>query len=587
MAQLDVPTWDWLCAREALRDSDGSPVLPQQHDDRDGTTRGVELTDVARELKLENGLVFAKILLLFVSQDNEPDLISLKTARTPVARLYNWSVLQAAMQRIMHVEIDMDTKALLVAGDTDVVLQLLNDVVARARTREERRKLGIGEDDDEEEEDGQFKERGGVEDAATDERTGTPPATPPSESEQGVNQLIAECLSRTLRLKHSRALRLASRAGALGTLLVNGLHGAYDSVHAFAVQLAPHSARLASLLASDPAYAKSVRVLLSTLSAGLVSRNKEVALGTAALLSELIGAFALQEQDPESAPLLEATWQWLVDAGAGQAGATSATPERVVPCGLQAVLACVEVRGGMGEAAFGVLDSVCQARRGGWRELLEEHTAAHLSAASQLDFLKVHVAKLAHSSRLGEDATVQHVLELATAHAAPSADHGDRARALGLAVALWRALPEAVEAHRTATKRLESALKLASRDSSLRLQTLAHTLLFELLEMFLQQRHELAQRLYRTLIFSLIEHHESEFLRRFINANMAMLLRRHAELPVAWLVGPLLRQLTRLGYNNRDFDFIITLARHASLEPVSDLPCDIRREGGQSLVMAG
>ena len=81
--------------------------------------------------------------------EGNSDLHSLKTARTPVARLYNWSVLQGALSNVLHFDIDMDTKALLVAGDTGVALALLSDVVSRARDREENRQLGLGDEDEE------------------------------------------------------------------------------------------------------------------------------------------------------------------------------------------------------------------------------------------------------------------------------------------------------------------------------------------------------------------------------------------------------------------------------------------------------
>ena len=53
----------------------------------------------------------------------------------------------------------------------------------------------------------------------------------------------------------------------------------------------------------------------------------------------------------------------------------------------------------------------------------------------------------------------------------------------------------------------------------------------------------LAPLLYKTLIFSLIEHHQSEFVRQFVVSNMALTIRRHQELPIGVLLDPLLRQL--------------------------------------------
>ena len=106
---------------------------------------------------------------------------------------------------------------------------------------------------------------------------------------------------------------------------------------------------------------------------------------------------------------------------------------------------------------------------------------------------------------------------------------------------------DTVDAQSSAGRQALSALKRACRDASLRLQILAHRQMFELLDSFLQRRHMLAPLLYKTLIFSLIEHHQSEFVRQFVVSNMAITIRRHQELPIGVLLDPLLRQLGMYG----------------------------------------
>ena len=127
-------------------------------------------------------------------------------------------------------------------------------------------------------------------------------------------------------------------------------------------------------------------------------------------------------------------------------------------------------------------------------------------------------------------------------------------------------LPEAVDRHPSAGRQALSALKRACRDQAPRMQIVAHAQLFELLNDFLSRSHTLAPLLYKTLIFSLIEHHQSEFVRQFVSNNMMQLMRRHQDLPVGVLVEPLLRQVGLHGYNNLDFDFFVFLARHSRLE---------------------
>ena len=128
-------------------------------------------------------------------------------------------------------------------------------------------------------------------------------------------------------------------------------------------------------------------------------------------------------------------------------------------------------------------------------------------------------------------------------------------------------LPEAVDRHPSAGRQALSALKRACRDQAPRMQIVAHAQLFELLNDFLSRSHTLAPLLYKTLIFSLIEHHQSEFVRQFVSNNMALLIRRHQDLPVGVLIEPLLRQLALHGYNNLDFDlFVLRVRRRQCFE---------------------
>jgi len=67
------------------------------------------------------------------------------------------------------------------------------------------------------------------------------------------------------------------------------------------------------------------------------------------------------------------------------------------------------------------------------------------------------------------------------------------------------------------------------------------------------------------LAFSLIENHHETVMRHFLARNMQHTLQQQPQIPVGVLLKPLVKQATLYGYNNCDFDFFLTLAKHPRL----------------------
>ena len=77
---------------------------------------------------MENGYGFAPILSKVVSGLDPSEVENaLKDGRSPSIRLGNWNYIAKTIRSI-GVEIDADTKALIVAGDSDVVLDILMQI---------------------------------------------------------------------------------------------------------------------------------------------------------------------------------------------------------------------------------------------------------------------------------------------------------------------------------------------------------------------------------------------------------------------------------------------------------------------------
>ena len=108
-------------------------------------------------------------------------------------------------------------------------------------------------------------------------------------------------------------------------------------------------------------------------------------------------------------------------------------------------------------------------------------------------------------------------------------------------------------------------LKKGCRDSDFELQLTAHMALFKLLDQFAASENPAAPYLFNVLAFSLIENHHEPVLRHFLARNMQLCLQQQPYIPVGVLLKPLVKQATLYGYNNCDFDFFLTLAKHQRL----------------------
>lgn len=122
---IDERIYKWLLSLEVIKPEGrklkgSSPIL-------------IELS-LSTSLSLESGVLFARLLKALLSkslsQTNDfplASLDSLKEFSTPTSRLYNWNILSDAY-KLIGLELDFNTKSLIVAGDKNSVLGFLVDL---------------------------------------------------------------------------------------------------------------------------------------------------------------------------------------------------------------------------------------------------------------------------------------------------------------------------------------------------------------------------------------------------------------------------------------------------------------------------
>ena len=122
---LDSDLFNWLISLGLLKSSN---AIKQNNNNK------CEL-DANISQQFATGIIFSKIvekiLKLQSNKKQDPYILSnidsLKNNSTPASKLYNWNIICEALKK-MNVAVDQDIKSLVVAGDLDLINELLREV---------------------------------------------------------------------------------------------------------------------------------------------------------------------------------------------------------------------------------------------------------------------------------------------------------------------------------------------------------------------------------------------------------------------------------------------------------------------------
>ena len=122
---LDSDLFNWLISLGLLKSSN---AIKQTSNNK------CEL-DANISEQFATGIIFSKIVekILKLQSNNKQDpyilsnIDSLKNTSTPAAKLYNWNIICEALKK-MNIAVDQDIKSLVVAGDLDLINELLREV---------------------------------------------------------------------------------------------------------------------------------------------------------------------------------------------------------------------------------------------------------------------------------------------------------------------------------------------------------------------------------------------------------------------------------------------------------------------------
>ena len=133
---------------------------------------------------------------------------------------------------------------------------------------------------------------------------------------------------------------------------------------------------------------------------------------------------------------------------------------------------------------------------------------------------------------------------------------------------IWCYFIDSFKDHEDLAVSIINFMKKVIRDGNKSLKILALGQIFELFDNFTYQKVKYAPILFKSLIFILVEHYHNYKIREFILANLTRIISEHESIPLSHLVDPVVKQamlLKTLSFQIFDFDFYVALSRHPNL----------------------
>ncbi|EAR95077.2 hypothetical protein TTHERM_00640050 (macronuclear) [Tetrahymena thermophila SB210] len=471
-------------------------------------------------------------------------LDKLKDSNTAASRLYNWNILTDAMKK-MGITLDQDIKSLIVAGDTQMLAEVLKDIyefdmnqlekisipssanslISNPRSSLKRGLKSANQSYNPYEEN--RKQKIELKQAKLDGEAGVDLNNLDVQKNLSETQSLLEFfligISRHFMLRPKQAATLLSNGNKyFAHVLVKGLKSDFNPVEKFLQDIYVNVKRLLLFIEVEEA---NIPIILNTLKPGLLSKNEEVSLWSCRIFSKM--SFDLANLE-----LLAPAYDWFTS----QMG------------GLYSAVMCLRRHQNLKDT---IVSFMVQISRYNLTDFLTVQLRKIIENNKEyIDFINLIFSSLTSTKMSKEELLNSKIIEYWVDNCLKMAENdplknqiNDRESALSLLVNIWKSYPLYIEETPQLTEKILDLLKKGSRDKNFCLQIGSFAKLFELLDYLATDRNPLAALIYKKLTFSFIENHADIELRQFILLNFSRAFKKFNTIPTEILLEPLIRQI--------------------------------------------
>lgn len=560
--EISAELYNWLCSAgvaESGMSPDENSLIKLEEKDAEMLENGLNFTPLIKRLnKVINHLER--------EQTPMPEINTLKEVKTPASKLYNWKILSTALENFGLV-IDSDTRSLIIAGDRDMVV----DVLQQIYNAEQAALVKLSE----EMEKGSLRS---IKASSSIGRSSSKLSLKPITKRQSLVKkkkkpdgalyieavdgkksleetetcleflLVSFCRHFSLRPKQAAGL-LTQNGKYLSHVISKGLKGKHDPIINWYQEIYSVQAHLIKLMSQEEA-SGSIPLMLSSLRSGFLSKNLDTVLWCCRLFSKL--GLELLECD-----MLPPAWDWFVNEGGGIEACLQASNRFTYDVKPQIVSVLIQ----FGRNTLFELFTIQL------RNYIPD-TVNYFATINE--FLPSLCEMRTSKQELANGGIISFWLEMCIRES-----DSDKSRPADVRIAginflcdLWMLFPNVVENHEEISTELLNTLKRALRDKLDILKFACIAKVFHLLENFANERNSFAPIIYKTLTFYLVENYRDHFIREIILSNFSSVFDSILNIPIAILLEPLVKQLqvaNDANYSPIDFDFFIKIAKHPRL----------------------
>ncbi|CAD8109737.1 unnamed protein product [Paramecium sonneborni] len=515
---LDHDVYKWLLSLTIVK--------PQQIKN----TGKVELDENQSKLFI-NGVKFGEALnkMLEARSIHVPNLSEqMKNQLTPGVKLFNWNILQDAFQKI-NLPLDNDIKNLIVNGDTEMMNELLKDMMEldNQNNRKQQTRGSVRSSED-----------------SSFENSKKPPSRPASKLPQtkydfqgNNNELILDeldtkkplneskslleffitGLSKHLTLKPQQAASLLSNGNKyLAHLLVKGVKGEFETLINWLSDIYANISRVFNFLEQQDS---NVHYFFATIKPGLLSKEQEITLWTLRIMGRTY--FELSEME-----MHQLGYEWFCKENGG----------------LAATFLCMQRHPNL-------LSQICelysQVSRFNMVDFFTVQFKKQL-ADKCVDMLNSLIEFLYQQKTLKDELIQQGIMQYWAQAALKMSDSDQlpiKMQGLKYLTLNWLLYPIQFEEDQNYPNQFLFLMKKGTRDSSNNLKYFSLNMLFRLLDKLATDRNPYAAVLYKKLTFTLIENYNEIDVREFMLNNFMYLIQKYSSIPIDILIEPLIKQV--------------------------------------------